>query len=132
MFAVLTLAAFWIGCGCPFSEIQHLAENSHELHRGETMAFLVLALCQIVQSFNMRSDKSLFKVGFFKNRTLNLAALFALVSTLFVALVPGVQDAFGLEPLLSIEYYLICLGLVLVPLVVMEFAKLVGFIKHKH
>ena len=132
MFAVLTLAAFWIGCGCPFSEIQHLAENSHELHRGETMAFLVLALCQIVQSFNMRSDKSLFKVGFFKNRTLNLAALFALVSTLFVALVPGVQDAFGLEPLLSIEYYLICLGLVLVPLVVMEFAKLLGFIKHKH
>ena len=131
MFALLTLTAFWIGCGCSFSEIQNLAATSHELHRGETMAFLVLALCQIVQAYNMRSDKSLFKVGFFGNRTLNLAALFAFASTILVAVVPGVRDAFGLELLASPWDYAICLGLVLVPLVVMEFAKAVGLIKHK-
>ena len=131
MFALLTLTAFWIGCGCSFSEIQNLAADSHELHRGETMAFLVLALCQIVQAYNMRSDKSLFKIGFFGNRTLNLAALFAFASTILVAVVPGVRDAFGLELLASPWDYAICLGLVLVPLVVMEFAKAVGLIKHK-
>ena len=130
MFATLTLVAFWIGCGCSFAEIQALAPDSHELHRGETMAFLVLALCQIVQSFNMRSDRSLFKVGFFGNKTLNLAALFAFASTMFVALVPGVRDAFGLELLSHVYDYLTCLGLVLVPLVVMEIAKAIGLIKH--
>ncbi len=128
MFALLTLAAFWIGCGCSFGEISSLAADSAALHRGETMAFLVLALCQIVQAFNMRSDKSLFKVGFFGNKTLNLAALFALVSTVLVAVLPGVRVAFGLE-LLPIADYFICLGLALVPLVVMEFAKLVKIVK---
>ena len=131
MFAALTLAAFWMGCGCSFSEISKLAVDSHELHRGETMAFLVLALCQIVQSYNMRSDKSLFKIGFFGNKTLNLAAIAAFVLTLCVAIVPGVRDAFGLE-LLQTEYYFVCLGLVLVPLVVMEIAKAIGLIRHKH
>ncbi len=129
MFALLTLAAFWIGCGCSFGSIKDLAVDSQALHRGETMAFLVLAMCQIVQAYNMRSDRSLFKIGFFGNKTLNLAALAAFVLTMFVALTPGVRAAFGLE-LLDLGSYLICLGLVLVPLVVMEIAKLVGLIKH--
>lgn len=128
MFAMLTLAAFWIGCGCSFGEISTLAADSAALHRGETMAFLVLALCQIVQAFNMRSGKSLFKVGFFGNKTLNLAALFAFVTTLFVAVMPGVRVAFGLE-LLPIVDYFICLGLALVPLAVMELAKLFKIVK---
>ena len=130
MFGLLTLAAFWIGCGCSFGEIWKLPADSHALHRGETMAFLVLGLSQVVQSFNMRSDKSLFKIGFFGNKTLNLSALAAFALTLFVAIVPGVRTAFGLE-LLTIPYYLICLGLVLVPLVIMEFAKAIGLIKER-
>ncbi len=128
MFALLTLAAFWIGCGCPFGSIKDLATDSAALHRGETMAFLVLAMCQIVQAYNMRSDRSLFKIGAFGNKTLNLSAIAAFGLTMFVALTPGVRDAFGLE-LLNIGSYLICLCLVLVPLVVMELAKLTGIIK---
>lgn len=131
MFALLTLAAFWIGCGCSFTEIANLSAGSKALHTGETMAFLVLAMCQIVQSFNMRSDKSLFKIGFFGNKTLNLAAIAAFLLTMLVAIVPGVRDAFGLE-LLAAKDYLICLGLVLIPLVVMEISKAIGLIKHKH
>ena len=131
MFALLTLAAFWIGCGCSFTEIANLSAGSKALHTGETMAFLVLAMCQIVQSFNMRSDKSLFKIGFFGNKTLNLAAIAAFLLTMLVAIVPGVRDAFGLE-LLAVKDYLICLGLVLIPLVVMEISKAIGLIKHTH
>ena len=131
LFAVLTLLAFWIGCGCAsIKEIMGLASTDPVLHRGETMAFIVLALCQIVQAFNMRSDKSLFKVGFFGNKTLNLAALAAFVLTLAVCLVPGVRSAFELE-LLPVVDYVICVGLVLIPLAVMELAKAVGLIKQK-
>ena len=130
LFAVLTLIAFWIGCGCASIEaIKNLAATDPLLHRGETMAFIVLALCQIVQAFNMRSDKSLFKIGFFGNKTLNLAALAAFGLTLAVCLVPGVQAAFELEYLTHWFDYLICLALVLVPLVVMELAKAIGLIK---
>ena len=90
---------------------------------------MVLALSQIVQSFNMRSDNSLFRIGPFSNHKLNWAAL---VSVLLVALVlfTPMKTAFGLVAL-SWELYLIGLGLILVPLVVMEFFKALGLIK-KH
>ena len=130
MFALLTLAAFWIGCGCSFKEIATLTADSEALQRGETMAFLVLALSQIVQAFNMRSDKSLFKIGFFGNKTLNLATLATVLLTILVAVLPGVRTAFALV-LLTPKYYLICLGLVLIPLVIMETAKLTGLIKDR-
>jgi Ca2+-transporting ATPase len=105
-------------------------ENEVLLGQGRTMAFMVLALCQIVQAYNMRSEHSLFKIGAFKNKTLNLAAL---ASTALVALVlfTPVRIAFDVV-MLPWYMYLIGLGLILVPLVVMELAKLVGLIKHKH
>ena len=71
MFAVLTLIGYVIG------------EGFGGEAAGQTMAFAVLALSQIVQAYNMRSDHSLFKIGFFTNRTLNLAAL---ASTLMITL----------------------------------------------
>ena len=130
MFAALTLIAFFIGCGGDWSAISGLAQNDPRLLHGETMAFLVLAMCQIVQSYNMRSDKSLFKIGFFGNKTLNLSALAAFVLTPAVAVIPGVRDAFGLV-LLNPTQYLICFGLILVPFVVMEIGKLIGSLAHK-
>ncbi len=130
MFALITLAAFWIGCGVSFSELRQLSTESAAIARGETMAFLVLALSQLVQAYNMRSDRSLFRIGGFGNRTLNLAALAGLVLTLLVALLPGVRTAFGLTLLAPVDY-LICFGLILIPLVVMEAAKLLGLIRHR-
>ena len=138
MFALLTLIGFIVGTQLSLSEIFEGAlrgenANYEALAGGQTLAFMVLALCQIVQAFNMRSNHSLFKIGPFKNRTLNLAAI---ASTLLVALVlfTPVRIAFELsEKLLPWYLYLIGLGLSLVPLFVMEFCKLCGFIKHhKH
>ena len=120
MFALLTLIGFWIG-----------EKTTATLEGGQTMAFMVLALCQIVQAYNMRSEHSLFKIGPFGNKNLNLAAL---ASTVLVALVlfTPLRTIFGLS-LLPWNLYLIALGLIFVPLVVMELAKLFGFIKaHKH
>lgn len=118
MFAILTLIAFKLG------------ENvTGELAGGQTMAFMVLALSQVIQAFNMRSDHSLFKIGPFKNHKLNWAALASIVLVLLVLFTP-VGVAFGLI-ILPWKLYLIALGLILVPLVVMELSKLVGLVKHR-
>ncbi|MBQ7034088.1 MAG: calcium-translocating P-type ATPase, PMCA-type [Clostridia bacterium] len=118
MFAALTLIGFKIG------EVQ-----TGQLSGGQTMAFIILALSQLVQAYNMRSEHSLFKIGPFSNRTLNLAVLTSLLLMALVVFTP-VRAAFGLI-LLPGKLYAIALGLVFVPLVVMEISKALGLIKKK-
>ena len=113
MFGILSLAAFWIGW-----------QSTGDLAGGQTLAFMTLALSQVVQAFNMRSDRSLFKMGFFTNRRLNLACLLSVVLVALVLFTP-VSIAFGLITL-SPQLYLIGLGLSLVPFVVMELSKAFG------
>ena len=119
MFAILTLIGFVVG------------ENvTGTLAGGQTMAFMVLSLTQIVQAFNMRSEHSLFKIGPFTNHKLNWAALASLVLVCLVLFTP-VGIAFGLITL-PWQLYLLGLGLILVPLLVMEISKAFGLIKHQH
>jgi len=121
MFGVLSLVAYYIG-----ETFGGFGEAS-----GQTLAFMTLALTQVVQAFNMRSEKSLFKVGPFTNKNLNLAAL---ASTLLVALVLFVPPVATVFELVALPYwlYLVGLGLSLVPFVVMELSKLLGLIKHRN
>ncbi|MDD6268455.1 MAG: calcium-translocating P-type ATPase, PMCA-type [Oscillospiraceae bacterium] len=118
MFGILSLIGFKLG-----------ESMTGTVEGGQTLTFMVLALSQIIQAFNMRSDNSLFRIGPFSNHKLNWAAL---VSVLLVSLVlfTPLQTAFGLVAL-SWKLYLIGLGLVFVPLVVMELFKALGIIK-KH
>lgn len=112
MFALLTLIGYYIGW-----------QTTGTSSGGQTMAFMVLALSQIVQAFNMRSEHSLFVIGPFSNRRLNLSAL-ASVALIAVVLFTPVSIAFELMAL-PVEMYLIGLGLAFVPLVVMELYKLI-------
>ncbi len=117
MFAILTLVAYYLG-------LNTLGEDA-----GRTMAFMTLSLSQIVQAFNMRSEHSLFRIGPFKNRMLNFAALTSVALVALVLFVPPLQSVFRLVPLTG-DLYLIALGLIFVPLVIMELSKLLGLIKH--
>ena len=117
MFAILSLVGFYLG-----------ESMTGSLEGGQTMAFLVLSLSQIVQAFNMRSDHSLFRIGPFSNRTLNWAALISLLLVLLVLFTP-VRIAFGLV-ILPAQLYLIAAGMILIPIVVMELSKALGLIKH--
>lgn len=117
MFGLLSLVAFKLG--------EYIGGN---IETGRTLAFMVLALSQVVQAFNMRSGHSLFKIGFFTNRKLNLAVLTSIVLMAFVLFIPIVSSAFGLVAL-NFTTYLIGVGLSLVPLVVMEISKLIGVIR---
>ena len=118
MFAVITLVGFRLG------------ETAMGIEAGQTMAFMILSLSQIVQSFNMRSNHSLFKIGSFTNKKLNGAAALSLLLVLIILFTP-LRVAFGLS-LLPAYMYLIALGLITVPLVVMELSKLLGLISHKN
>ncbi len=98
---------------------------------GSTMAFMILAMSQLVQALNMRSSHSLFKVGFFSNKTMNLSLLVCTALTTVVLFIPGVVDVFGMMPLYW-WLYLVGLALSLLPILVMEIAKAIGFIKTHH
>lgn len=116
MFGGLSLVGFKLG-----------ESITGSLAGGQTLAFMVLAMSQIIQSFNMRSDRSLFKIGPFTNRKLNWSALVSVVLVMLVLFTP-LKTAFGLVTLPA-GLYLIGFGLILVPLVVMELSKAFGLIK---
>ena len=119
MFGVLSLIAFSVG-----ERMTGLLEG------GQTMAFIVLALSQVVQAFNMRSEHSLFQIGPFSNRKLNTAALISVLLVLLVVFTP-LNGVFGLIVLPG-KCYAIALGLILVPLLAMECSKAFGLVKHHH
>ena len=119
MFGLLALFAFMIG-----------EKSTGTVAGGQTMAFAVLALSQVIQAYNMRSEHSLFKIGAFTNKKLNQAALLSIVLVLVVLFTP-LRIPFGLE-LLSLKLYLTALGMVFVPVVIMECSKAFGLIKHQH
>ena len=119
MFAILSLIAFWIGC-----------DLDGNLAQGQTMAFIVLSVSQILQAYNMRSDHSLFTIGVFTNRKLNVAALLSLALVALVVFTPvGILFEMASLPL---HLYAAALGLALIPTVVMEVSKRFGLIKHAH
>ena len=119
MFGSLALVAFVIG-----------EAATGLLEGGRTLAFMALAFSQVVQAFNMRSERSLFKIGPFTNRKLNGAALVSVALVALVLFTP-LAPVFGMMRL-PIGIYGIGILLSLVPVAVMEAAKALGLIRHGH
>ncbi len=119
-FGVIALAAFYIGWNF-----------SGSLAMGQTTAFMALSLSQTLHAFNMRSDKSLFKIGWFTNKKLTLALLSSVALVAMILFVPFLRIPFGLV-VLPWQLYLIAFGFALSPLVIMETLKLTGVIKDKN
>ena len=120
MFGGLAIAGFVVG-----------RSISGSIEGGRTLAFITLALSQILHAYNMRSEHSIFKIGIFSNKKLNIVTLISLCLIAIVAFVPGIMTAFGM---IYLPYYavFIAIGLSLVPIIVMELSKLFGLIKvHK-
>ena len=115
LFSVVTLFSFWLG--------QKVTDT---LAGGQTLAFMVLALSQVFHAFNMRSNRSLFKVGIFTNRRMNQAALSSLSLMALVLFVPPVRMVFELAALPG-WLYLVGLGLSLLSVPILEFTKAMGW-----
>lgn len=119
MFSALTLFGFWQG-----------NRTTGTIDGGRTMAFIILALTQVVHSFNMRSDHSLFEIGPFTNGKLNVSALISVALIAFVVFIEPVANVFGLISLPA-RLYLEAAGLAFVPLPVLELTKAFGIIKSR-
>lgn len=115
LFALLTLLGFRMG-----------VQIAGSIEAGRTMAFLVLALSQVIHSLNMRSDRSLFKIGLLSNRKLAGACALS-IALVVVVLATPLRVAFGLV-VLPAWLYGTGIVLALVPVLIMEIAKGFGII----
>ncbi len=113
MIGMLTIAAFLIGMRTSIIAAQ-------------TMAFSVLALSQIVHSFNFHSKtKSILKDPPFKNIYLFGAAIVSILIVTACITLPGLNSLMKLEPLSNYNLVTVIL-LSLLPLPIVEFMKFLG------
>ncbi|MBI5644188.1 MAG: cation-translocating P-type ATPase [Deltaproteobacteria bacterium] len=91
--------------------------------KAQTMAFTVLVFCQKFHVFNCRSAwDSVFKIGVFSNKTLNMAVLLIFSTQLLLIYIPSLQAIFKVVPL-SLFDWAIVFGASVQPLVLMEAVK---------
>lgn len=120
LFSIIVLSSFFIG----------KAITNDNPMGGSTLAFMVFSLIECFHAYNMRSNHSLFKIGFFSNKKLNISTFISILLICFVLFVPGVNEAFNM---IYLPYYgyLIGIGLSFIPLIFMECSKAFGLIKHQ-
>ena len=110
MLGVLTLVAFSIG------------NSLYGVEVGRTMAFLSLGLLELVHSFNIKSDESIFKVGFLENKYLFGAFLLGALLQIGVVVIPPIANLFKLVPLNGMQW-MMTIGISILPLFIMEIQK---------
>ena len=110
MIGILTLLAFSIG------------NNLYGLKVGRTMAFASLSMLELFHSVNVRSDKSIAEVGFFKNWYLIGSLIIGVLLQTAVIMIPGVCDVFEATRLNGIQWLLV--GLIsIAPIAIVEIQK---------
>lgn len=124
MIGAITIAAFCIGLATPKEAIPGLTLDETKIEVGQTMAFTVLALSELVHVFNIRNNReSIFKTGIGGNRKLIWATLASAILMFVILLIPGLRHIFSI-PILPVENILEIIGLVLAPVVIVELFKL--------
>ena len=124
MIGILNLLAFTIG------------KSIYGLEVGRTMAFVSLGLLELVHSFNIRTDESIFKTGLLQNKYLIMAFLGGAFLQTIVVVVPQFANVFKLTNLTGIQW-LYTVGISLTPVLLMEIQKFVnqwkfGKVVHKN
>ena len=118
MIGLLTLTAFIIGLSTKG------VSQEEKVQIGQTMAFYVLALSELVHVYNIRDNKkSIFKTGIFNNSKLILATLVSASLMFIILFIPALREIFKLAVLPTAHILEIVL-LVLAPVVIVELLKL--------
>ena len=90
----------------------------------ETMAFVTLSLCELFRAYTVRSEYvSIFRIGPFSNRYMQLAVGISILLLLLVCILPPLQAVFNTHFLSGREWGIV-LGLALIPAVAEELTKL--------
>jgi len=97
-------------------------DTSLRMITAQTMTFIVLALSQLVHAFNVRSQKhSAFKLA--RNKYITYALIVSVALQLLVVVLPFTRDIFKIIMPSLIQWFII-LGLVMLPLFIVEMTKL--------
>ena len=124
MIGGLTLAAFMIGLATTKEPIGTLTLDQSKIEVGQTMAFVTLALSELVHVFNVRDNKkSIFRTGIFNNMKLIGAIIISAALMFVILLIPGLREIFSI-PVLPTENIIELICLVLAPIVIVEIFKL--------
>ena len=120
MIGLITLIAFILGLATPD------VSQQEKVQIGQTMAFTVLALSELVHVFNIRNNKkSIFKTGILKNSKLILAILASVALMLIILFVPALRHIFSIQMLKTRNIIQIII-LVFSPIIIVEIFKLLG------
>ena len=118
MIGLITLAAFVLGLSTPNRTPEE------KVIIGQTMAFYVLALSELVHIFNIRNNhKSIFKSNPFNNRKLILAQIVSASLMFIILFTSHLREIFGIT-LLPKEHIFEIILLVFSPIVIVELFKL--------
>ena len=124
MIGLLTLGAFMIGLATTTTPIEGLTLDESKIEVGQTMAFVTLALSELVHVFNVRNNKtSLFKTKVFNNSKLVWAVLASATLMIGILAIPALRTIFSI-PVLPTQNILELAGVILAPLVIVELFKL--------
>ncbi len=113
MLGMLTLVAFSIG------------NKYFGVEVGRTMAFVAMGLLELVHSFNIKSEQSIFKVGIFENKFLIGSFILGLFVQTIVVVIPTFAEVFKLVPLNQTQW-LITLCISILPIPIVEIQKKVN------
>jgi Ca2+-transporting ATPase len=71
----------------------------------QTVAFATLTLSELLRAFTARSERiSVFKLGVFTNKTMNMAVILSIVLVIAVIYLPPLQFVFGTVPLAAVDW----------------------------
>ena len=106
MLGMFTLLAFSIG------------NRLYSVEVGRTMAFLTLGILELVHSFNIKSEESIFKIGVLENKYLVGALVLGVILQVIVVVVSPLAQVFSLVPLTEIQWlYTILIAVAPIPIV---------------
>ena len=106
MLGIFTLLAFSIG------------NRLYSVEVGRTMAFLTLGILELVHSFNIKSEESIFKIGVLENKYLVGALVLGVILQVIVVVVSPLAQVFSLVPLTGIQWlYTVLIAVAPIPIV---------------
>ena len=116
MIGMLTLVAFSIG------------NRFFGVEVGRTMAFISIGILELVHSFNIKSEESIFKVGILENKFLIGSFILGIFVQVIVVIVPIFANVFKLVPLSGLQW-IITIVISMLPIPIMELQKKLNEIK---
>ena len=118
MIGMLTLVSFSIG------------NKYYGLEVGRTMAFITIGLLELIHSFNIKSEESIFKKGILENKYLIGSFVLGCIVQIIVAIIPTLADIFKLSQLNMIQW-IITIVISMLPIPIMELQKKIDKSKAK-